>query len=183
MDYRYFNLLAVCIQIPSQPEADVTSAVQMLLWGCGVIFCLHYSSLLWSQCWLKHFLFQHTSDSCYGCSLPAPISACLFWESTSMSKSKSHWDWRMKPYQDPDSVCIQSCLHSSGFQVQWKTPKTPVSEGASPFCSPAPRNILTYCQNLCSASHALFSTAPLHSISVCPCGRRKTVDFLFSMKI
>lgn len=42
MDYGYFNVPALCMEIPSHRGADVTSAVQMFLWGCGVIFCLHY---------------------------------------------------------------------------------------------------------------------------------------------
>lgn len=186
MDHRYFNLHAVYMQIPSHSEADVTSAVQMLLWGCRVIFCLHYSSLPWSQCWLKHLLFQHTNDSCYGCSLPTPISVSLFWEATSMSKSKSHRDWRIKSYQGPDAVCIQSCHHSSGLPASKYTDrlqKRPFQRGPALFAL-LPQEIFWHTVKISVLHlHALFSTVSLLSISVCPRGRRKNVDFLFSMKI
>ena len=32
MDYRYFQLIAACMQISLHLEADVASAVQMFIW-------------------------------------------------------------------------------------------------------------------------------------------------------
>lgn len=118
-------------------------------------------SFVVSDHWLKHLLLQHTNDSCYGCFLPSPMSESLVWNTITMSKSKyllsgtEAWNhagvlvlFVFSPIlttvsSSPPTALIDSKdAYLGGRQLKWR------SLSSSPFCIPAPRNILTYCPSV-----------------------------------
>lgn len=109
-----------------------------------------------SNHWLKHLLLQHTTDSCYGCSLPTPMSEILVWNTTTASNSKSllalieAWNptrvlvlfvfshvLTLVHSQPPRTLVGSKTASLAGSKLKWRPLST------SSFCTPAPRNILT----------------------------------------